>query len=305
MQIINVSIIGLGALGVLFGHHLSKHMPAGNLRIIADEERIARYKQDGVFINDEPCNFNFVTGGEQITPADLILIAVKYNDLNDALKAIKNHVGENTIIISLLNGIISEKIIGEVYGGEKVLPCVAQGMDAVKVNNKLNFYNMGMICFGDWEAGTVTHKARAVAQFFDKTKLPYELVPDMKKRLWGKFMLNVGVNQTVAVYEGNYGTVQNSGEARETMIAAMREVVVLAEKEKVSLTEEDITYWLDILGKLSPFGKPSMRQDMEVKRLSEVALFSGTVIRLGKKHGLDFPVNKKMYDKIKETESQY
>jgi len=127
----------------------------------------------------------------------------------------------------------------------------------------------------------------------------------MYKKLWSKFMLNVGVNQTVAVYGSNYGDIQREGPAREMMIAAMREVITLAEKEGIMLTEDDITYWLHVLSKLSPEGKPSMAQDVEAKRLSEVDLFAGTVLELGKKHGIPTPVNKELYERIKEIESQY
>ena len=57
MTIKKVSIIGLGALGILFGHHLSKKMPKEDLRIIADQERINRYEKEHVYCNGERCNF--------------------------------------------------------------------------------------------------------------------------------------------------------------------------------------------------------------------------------------------------------
>ena len=57
MTIKRVSIIGLGALGILFGHHLSKKMPKEDLRIIADQERIQRYETDNVYCNGERCQF--------------------------------------------------------------------------------------------------------------------------------------------------------------------------------------------------------------------------------------------------------
>jgi len=60
-----------------------------------------------------------------------------------------------------------------------------------------------------------------------------------------------------------------------------------------------------LIKKLSPEGKPSMRQDMEAKRYSEVELFSGEVLELGKKYGVPTPVNEKLYDKIKFIEEQY
>ncbi|MEH7277056.1 ketopantoate reductase family protein, partial [Neobacillus vireti] len=128
---------------------------------------------------------------------------------------------------------------------------------------------------------------------------------DMNKRLWGKFMLNVGVNQTVAVYKSNYGEIQRDGEARATMIAAMREVITLSEYEGINLTEADLNYWLSVLATLSPEGKPSMAQDLEARRYSEVALFAGAVLEMGEKYRVPTPVNKKLYDTIKAIESTY
>jgi 2-dehydropantoate 2-reductase len=135
--------------------------------------------------------------------------------------------------------------------------------------------------------------------------LPYQIDTDMKKRLWGKFMLNVGVNQTVAVFEGDNGTIQKEGEARNTMIQAMREVMAISDREEIHLTQEDLNYWLRVLSVLSPEGKPSMRQDLEAKRRSEVGLFAGTVIEFGKKYGIPTPVNQSLYDKIKLLESRF
>lgn len=305
MKIKTVSIIGLGALGILFGHHLTKHMNNKDLRIISDTNRINKYKQGNTYCNDELCQFNYVSPEEDCAPADLLIFTVKYNGLSDAINAVKNHVGPDTIILSLLNGISSEEIIGRALGMDKVLYSVAQGMDAVKVGNKLTYTHMGMICFGDKQPGEISDKVKAVERFFQKTSIPHEVGKDMRKKLWGKFMLNVGVNQAVAVFECDYGGIQKEGPARDTMISAMKEVIVLSEKENVNLTNPDMEYWLNVLEGLDPLGKPSMRQDLESKRETEVELFSGTVLALGKKHNLSFPVNQMLYDKIKDMERQF
>lgn len=305
MKIKKVSIIGLGALGILFGHHLSKKIPNADLRIIADAARIKRYERDHVYCNDEQCVFNYVTPDERVEPADLLIFTVKYDGLKDAIQAVKNHVGEQTIILSALNGISSEAIIGQTYGMENILYCVAQGMDAVKAGNQLTYDNMGMLCFGDWESSFVTENAERVAAFFEEIDFPYEIDQNMGKRQWGKFMLNVGVNQTVAVYESNYGEVQREGQARETMIAAMREVIAISEKEGIHLTETDLNYWLRVLATLNSEGKPSMAQDMEARRYSEIELFAGTVLKLGEKYGVSTPINKILYDRVTEMESQF
>lgn len=97
--------------------------------------------------------------------------------------------------------------------------------DAVKIGNTLQYTNMGMICFGDLIPGEISEKTKTVASFFEKMELPYLVDTDMQRRLWGKFMLNVGINQSVAVFDNNYGGVQKDGKARDIMIQAMREVV--------------------------------------------------------------------------------
>ncbi|MNN20371.1 2-dehydropantoate 2-reductase [compost metagenome] len=299
MTIKKVSIIGLGALGILFGHQLLKKMPKADLTIIADQARIDKYEKEKVYCNGEPCEFHFVTPDESCEPADLIIFTVKFDGLQEAIKAVKNHVGDQTIILSALNGITSEEIIADAYGREKLLYCVAQGMDAVKEGNQLTYEHVGMLCFGEREPGVISEKVKAVASFFDEMEFPYEISTDMRHRMWGKFMLNVGVNQTVAVHDSNYGGVQKEGQARDTMIAAMREVIVLSEKEGIQLTEADLSYWLSVLSTLSPAGKPSMAQDIEAKRFSEVELFAGAVLASGEKYGVPTPVNQELYDRIR------
>lgn len=298
-QIKTVSVIGLGNLGIAYSHHLSKKIPKEDLRIVANQERIARYEKGGVYCNGERCDFQYVTPEETVGPSDLVLFTVKFQNLPEAIEAVKNHVGEETIILSALNGISSEAMIGEAYGMEKVLYCVAQGMDGIKDGNRLDFDHMGMLCFGDGVAGVISEKTRAVETFFKKTGMPHEVETDMMHRLWGKFMMNVGVNQTASVFLCNYGGLQEEGEARNTMIAAMREVIPLSEQAGYPLTEEDLSYWLKVLGVLRPEGKPSMQQDVEAGKTTEVELFSGTVLALGEKYGIDTPVNKILYQKLK------
>jgi len=305
MKIKTVSIIGLGALGILFGNHISKKIPKENLRIIADKDRIKKYETDHVYCNGDVCKFNYVTPEELFEPVDLIIFTVKYSALKDAIHSVKNQIGEHTIILSALNGITSETVIGEVYGMDKILYCVAQGMDALKEGNELTYHNMGMICFGEREPGIISEKMKRVSEFFENIEFPHEALTDMYKRQWGKFMLNVGVNQTVAVYESDFGEIQREGEARNTMISAMKEVIELSEKAGINLTLADLDYWLNILSTLNPEGKPSMRQDMQARRYSEVELFAGEVLQLGKKYGISTPINKKLYDRIKVIEGQY
>lgn len=289
--ITKVSIIGLGALGILYGEHFLRRMPREDLRIIADPARIDKYRKDGIFCNGQICPFSYVTPDEVVDPADLLIIAVKYPALDEAIQMIKGHVGPDTIILSVLNGVVSEDEIGEVYGNEHLLYTVAQGMTAAKVGNQMTYRTKGILSFGEQDAEINSEKVERVKAFFDTVELPYEINNKMKLKLWSKWMLNTGINQTVAYFNATNSLVQKPGEARFMMIDTMKEAIAIAHKEGVFLSQEDIDYWLKIIDTLAPNERPSMAQDVNAGRPTEVALFAGTVVTLAKKHAIPVPLN--------------
>lgn len=302
MDIRTVSVIGLGTLGTMYAHYLHQRMPG--VRIIADEARITRYRRTGIMCNGTPCDFRFIAPREA-EPADLLIFAVKQGGLADAIETAKDQVGENTIVLSLLNGISSERMIAQAYGERHVLLCVAQAMDALMKDARLTYRNLGLLVFGDREAGAISDKTRSVADFFTRMEVPHRVNTDMQRYQWGKFMFNTGINQAIAVYGESYADVQKQGLVRDVMLTAMEEVRMLSQQEGINLTEQDMDYWLGLVPRLNPVGKPSTRQDVEAKRLSEVELFSGTVLALAKKHGLDTPVNRDLYERITNMERGY
>lgn len=229
MAINKITIVGMGALGILFGDFFTRKLGKSCVEFVADEARIEKYKKEGVICNGIPCDFRVVSEDETNKPADLLIFAVKVTSLDSAIKTARNKVSQDTIILSLLNGISSEEIIGQAFGMDKIIYCVAQGMDAVKIGNELEYTNFGQLCIGILEhERDKADKLQAVVNLFENTGFPYTVEVDIKHRLWSKFMLNVGVNQTVMIYEGTYDTVQQPGEARELMKAAMREVILIA-----------------------------------------------------------------------------
>lgn len=304
MVIETVSIIGLGALGVMYGKQILDQIGREQLRIVADTVRINRYKETGIYCNGNKCDFQYIDADHDCKPADLLILAVKYSGLKNAIAEARHQVGSNTIIISLLNGITSEQIIGKAYGFDKLLYCVAQGMDPVKKNNQVDYVNMGSLSFGEANDER-SEKVQALSQFFDHTGIAYEIPEHALHKLWSKLMLNTGVNQSVAVFETNYHGVQVPGRPRDAMIGAMEEVIAVANKEGVNLKENEVNYWISIIDKLNPSGMPSMRQDTLAHRKTEVDLFSGTIVALGKKHHVATPINNFFYLKLKEIEASF
>lgn len=300
----NVAIIGLGALGIMYADHFTEKIGKENVRIIVDEKRKKRYEETGIYANGKKCVFNFVTDFKDGESADLVIFAVKANSLDSAIEAAEKQIGPKTILLSVLNGIVSEERLASKYGDENLVYCVAQGMDAVREDNALRFSQMGELRIGV-ESPDKNAILSELTTFFDRTDFPYTVESDIKHRIWKKFMLNVGVNQVVMVTEGNYGTVQKEGPERELMIAAMEEVIAVANAEGIALTEQDLNDNLALIAPLASENMPSMRQDGLAKRPSELDLFAGTVLEIAGKHHLEVPTNDFLYHKIKAIETSY
>jgi 2-dehydropantoate 2-reductase len=296
-----VAIIGAGALGAAYGSILYEMDPRC-VSFIAAGPRYENLKRDGVIVNGKRYGIT-VESPEEATSADLLIVAVKHHHLNQAIGEMKRAVGPETTILSVMNGIDSEERIGAVYGMDKVVYGLTLGIDAVREGNSVNYKNQGRILFGEAKNPAMTDRVRRIKELFDRAGIAYVIPPDMIRSLWFKYMVNVGANQASAVLRANYGTLKTSPEARELMDSAMREVIAIAQAMKVGLSEKDIEEWYKVLEPLNPEGKTSMFQDVEAGRKTEVEMFAGTVMELGKRYGVATPVNRRLFEELKRIEA--
>jgi 2-dehydropantoate 2-reductase len=290
-EIKRVVILGAGAMGGFFATRFLD-APGFSTAVVAQGQRRDRLRRDGLVVNGKKYAVPVVDPAEETHPADLIIVALKHHQLIDAVHDLKNLVGSQTIIISVMNGLDSEEYIGSIYGMEKVLYAVSVGIDSVRRDNRITFTKPGKHYFGEAVDTRPSQPVLLVQDAFDRAGISHETPSDMIRMLWWKFMINVGINQASAVMHAPYGVFQSSPEAQGLMEALMREVTVLAKVSRVNLGEQDIDDWYGFLNTLAPHGKTSMLQDIEAGRKTEVEAFGGKVVELGKEHGVPTPVNR-------------
>lgn len=292
-RIETVSLIGLGALGSAYLGKIAQTLPVENIRVIADGPRAERYRQHGVRINGEVMRYPVCEPAQPVEPADLLIFAVKYGQLAQAIEQARGHVGADTIVISLLNGIDSEEQLAGAFGWDRVLYALSLGIDATRAGDETRCSTTGQIPFGEARniPGRYSERVLRLEEFFRRVGLGYTIPEDMLQSLWNKFMINVGTNQLSAILRAPYGVFQKSAAVRELALAAMAEVVALSRAEGVNLPDSAPQEGLAVIDRLSPTGKTSMLQDMEAGRKTEVVIFGGAVVSLGRKHGLPTPVN--------------
>ncbi len=291
-----VGIVGLGALGALYANEFYKEMSREDLVIIANEERMARYQKQGLWINEEPSFLPCIS--QKSRKVDLLIFTTKYPQLEQAIEEARSFCNEDTIILSFLNGVSSEEIIAQKLGKGRLLYSCVQGMDAFRCGNRVRYSQVGYVTFGDQE-NRLSDDVRKVSNFFDRVKMPYRIPDDIHHQMWSKWMLNVGANQVCAAYEVDYQGVQQQGIYRERMIAAMEEARLCANAEGIHLNREEIQEWIQLIDALPSYAAPSMRQDVLASRPTEVSLFAGKVCELGKKYGIPVPQNQEFLEKLR------
>ncbi|CZE48742.1 ketopantoate reductase family protein [Campylobacter geochelonis] len=301
MKIQKITILGAGALGLMFGKKLSEFYGNDNVKFLADDERKKRYLKDGFMVNGKSFFPNFISNLDD--KVDFLIVALKANALEDGLCLAKSFVSKKTIVISLLNGVTSEEIIAKTLNLAPLF-CVAQGMDATKIKRELSYTKEGAIVIGEKDK-SISNRLNGIKECLQNAGICVEIAGDIVLHQWSKFMLNCGVNQVLAIYKAPYELIQKDSDERKLMIEVMEEVRSLAVRMGINLGKNDIKKWLDIIDSLNPKGYPSMVQDVLAKRKTEVEIFAKTAVELGDKFGIKMPLNKMLYEKIVNLEKSF
>lgn len=290
MIIQNIYIVGAGALGTAYAS-MFLDAEGFNVSFVAKGERLRRLNQNPMTVNGKSYSVPAIHPDQPVEPADLVLVALKHHHLKEALGDIAALAHEHSLILSVMNGLDSEELIGAICGTEKIVHAIAVAIDAVREGTRTTYSNPGKIVFGQVHGGAGGKRLEILEEALIRANIPYEISRDIIRSIWEKFMINVGLNQASAVLGAPYRVFQTNSDAKELTMMLMREVIALAQKEGIDLTENDLGYCDHVLKKLSPDGKTSMLQDIEAGRKTEVEMFAGKVVSLGIKYQVPTPIN--------------
>lgn len=295
-EIQSVAVVGAGAMGAMYAAHFADS--GLRVRLVARGARAQRLADAGLTVNGKPLAAEIVaTDSGTHEAAGLVLVAVKHQQLGEALDTVAPLVDDRTLFLSVLNGLDSEETIAERFDAtDRVLPCIALGMDAERDGREVRFRQAGRLVFGDPEpVAQSSERVLAVQRVLDRAGLAWDSPADMRHQMWWKFMVNVGINQASAALRAPYGVFQTEGPARDLMAALADEVIAAGCAEGVILGEEDRARWDRVLANQPPEGMTSMLQDVLAGRPTEVDIFAGRVVALGHKHGIPTPHNQTLW----------
>lgn len=297
MEIKTVGIIGAGAIGAYFIWGM-RNLPRENICLIANGERKERLEKNGIIINGERFDYPVKTS-ETAGKVDLLLISTKYGALSEILEDAKTVVKEDTIVLSLLNGIDSEEIVGSAVGEEHMLYSLMR-IAAERRENSIYFNNevTAGLWFGEKGHPEITERTQAVIDFFAKTDVKCTFKPNIMSELWYKYAINISRNLPQAILNVGVGAYDDSEHVEFISHKLWNEVETIANAKGITIT---------------PYGfAPSPRknshlstlQDICAGRHTEIDMFAGTMVKMGQELGISVPYCEYTFHAIKALEEK-
>ena len=304
MKIKKVAVLGAGAVGsyVIWGLSSRNDIELG---VIAEGERAERLKQNGCTINGKIYHPE-VWNPRETDAVDLLIVALKYGSLSAALESIQKATSENTIIMSLMNvmnGVDSEEIIAEKVGVEHLLPAVIK-VASHKEEDGYHFdpeTTIGII-FGELTAPYDSDRIRAIEELFKDTGIHFRATEYAREEMWSKFRLNVCNNLPQAILGAGVGCYRDSVHMKAISDGLKGELEAIAQAKGIDLSKTEASSGRG--SAVPPSARYSTLQDLDAGRHTEIDMFSGALIRMGKELGIPTPYNEYTYHMIKALEEK-
>lgn len=298
MIIKRVALLGAGAVGSYFIWGLSDKL-GDDFCVTAKGERKNRLEQNGMMINGRRCRPAVRTPEETDAP-DLLLVSTKYDALDGAIEDIREIVGPDTIVMSLLNGIGSEERIGAAIGPEHVLYSLMR-IASVRDGNSVTFDPelTGGVFYGEKDSVLPSERTAALEDLFEDTPIRHHFVEDIVTDQWKKYASNVSQNLPQAILGVGAGVYEFSEHVYFLAQKLWGEVAAVAAARGVHLDPEIVLF-----PGVRTTARYSTLQDLDAKRHTEIEMLAGEMIRMGRETGVPVPYCEYTYHLIRAMEEK-
>ncbi len=308
-----IAILGAGSLGCAFGGLLAE---AGHQVVLVNRNAdfFETVNKEGLTLND---------GGEagiprtvrlqamqdvasqpvQVEPFDLIIVLVKSKDTDAVVRSALPWVSENTVVMSLQNGLGHEDIIGAIVGKERVIAgktyvgglMTALGVVTMGTKNKDTI-------IGELH-GQTTPRVAAIGKAFNDAGLQTAVSDNIMGAMWDKILVNVATGAITGITRLVYGLMYQVPELEAMACAAVAEAMAVAKAKGIVLSIAEPKAAWNKAGRGLPFEfKASMLQTLEKNSVTEIDYINGAVVREGKRLAIPTPVNETLVALIKGIE---
>jgi 2-dehydropantoate 2-reductase len=321
--IVKIGIVGAGAMGSLLGFYLCARaevwlVDPWQAHVAAIEAAGLTRELDGVAETRRP---RATSDPAAVGPCDVVLVLVKAHqtlwaaEQARALLRTENSeprtaarlssdnasgskfsvLGSGTLVVTLQNGVGNRELLAAALGEG----CVGQGVTALGATllgpGRVRHAGQGATVFG---AAPDRGRMAELAGLFRACGLPAELSDGLDELVWGKLVVNAGINALTALLRVPNGALAEVPAARELLAAAVAEAAAVAAARGTALPYADPLEHVLAVARATGANRSSMLQDAQRGSPTEIATINGAVAREGQRLGVPTPINQLLADLV-------
>jgi 2-dehydropantoate 2-reductase len=289
MAPMRIVVMGSGGTGGYFGAKLAR---AGeDVTFVARGQHLAALRARGLQIKSAvegewTVRAAAVERLDGSPPADLVLFCVKSFDTEEAAALIRPVVGPDTGVLSIQNGVDNEEKLERALGPGHVLGGAARVFATIEAPGVIGHTFAGHVTFGEMD-GRETERARRFLAACQKASIPAELVRDVTRALWEKYVFLTTHAGMTALTRCPAGVLRAIPEVREAYRRLLTELLAIA--RAVGVTLGDTLLDLKFLDGVAPNASSSLHHDLTHGKRLELDALHGHAVRLAERHAVPAP----------------
>ena len=294
----NIVIYGTGGVGGYFGVRLAQ---AGNaVTFIARGKHLEAIQKNGLQLKSPKGDYlvfpaKATANISEVTDIDLILVCVKAWQLEAAAKEIKPILNEKTMVISLLNGVNNEQVLGTIIDKKHILGALCKVVSKIEDYGIINHISFEpTIVFGELD-NVKTERVFLLEKLFLNAGITTKLAENIQTEIWSKFLFISTISAIGALTRATIGEMIASPEIKEILHKTAEEIVAVAKAKGVYLSDDLVERQFQMIESQPYNTTSSLQRDMMEGKPSELEAQTGTIVKMGLELGIPTPVNAFMY----------
>lgn len=302
-----IAVIGCGAMGSIYAAKLAA---AGNDLLAVDRSRqhVEAIAAQGLRISgpqpEQVVAMRAATAAPT-EPMDLVVLAVKAADVATGATSALPLLGEHTLVLTIQNGLGSADTVAGIVGEARVAVGIASGFGASRpAPGHVHHNAMRAVRFGAYAALPFS-AIEEIARVWSDAGFDAVAVADIAAMQWEKLICNVAYSAPCALTGMTVGQVMDDADMGPVSRAAATEAWVVARAAGIGIDVADPVEHVRVFGAQMPDAKPSALLDHQARRVSEIDVINGAVVRQAELIGQPAPVNTTLTALVKAVERQW
>lgn len=293
-----IAVLGAGGVGGYLGARIGD-AGAAEVHLLARGAHLAALQRDGLELRsiDGDCHVELPATDDpaEVGPVDVVLFTVKSNDTGTAGHQLAPLLHEGTAVVTFQNGVDNERRLVDIVGEDHVLGGAAFVFVTVAEPGVLEHTGgPTRFVFGELD-GQRRGRAERFLAVCKAAGIDAVLSGEIRRVLWRKYALMCATGGMTAASRLPVGALRADAAAWGMFRRIAEEVCALAAAEGVELPDNTVDRTVRLAEGFEPDSYSSLHHDLTHGRPMELGALNGTAVRLGRRHGMEVPMNEAVH----------